>query len=1030
MRRILKIILIFVAVLVLPFTNANAEAKPLFEVTYNYNGVKKAGAGSTTINEVNITGITIPIAGRTPDTSNIKFLSEGLTISSVEWLKESDNSHIMEASEKFVAKQRYILRIVFTVNNGYSLPEQDLSEDHIITNAKYLMASFMGQSEEIRINYEAKATSKVTISFDPNGGKTKTKTKTAITYSPYGTLPTPTKKGYTFTGWYTEKSGGTKVESSSEVDKEITLYAHWIKIEYNITYKLNGGTNNDSNPSSYYITSSKIKLKNPTRTGYIFAGWYKDAKFKSKLSTISKGSTGNKTLYAKWTPISYKVVFNKNGGNGKLSSQTGLKYNKSYTLKNNKFKRKGYSFVGWNTKANGTGIAYANKASIKNLSSKNGKTITLYAQWKKKTYTITYKLNGGTNNASNPNTYTITTATTALKNPTKNLYRFVGWYKDSKFKTKVTNIKKGSTGNITLYAKWAKINYACKGSFTKEVPNKNVTIGYSDHVNWTWSTGGIYDISCGESYRSANSEVATVDSNGIIKAIAKGDTYIYSCIIDKKTKTEIACFKGHLNVIEEDDNTTVLTPLDEIANKYVGRWYLEGYSDVGIIVQKRKYYYESLLFNPSHIDLASGEIYANYGSIEISYNNWDKNLENNNIKLDENRIIIESKTGTLIFTKSKGNIDRYSNNPLRGLLGKWYLFNKPEVNLDISIYGKYSFEELDLFNESVYFFKADYKNFDFNSYQISDNSGIEYLNINDQSTFDHMKIENDVLKILDNNEYTYLFYREPRVVELNEIVLDTNSLNLGLYRSYLLKATISPIDTYDTELVWTSSDSNVASVSSNGEVVAKSPGTATITVSNKKGNITNSCIVTVTKIDVESVQLNNHELNMYINSNSTLIGIVSPDNASYKDVIWESSNPEVATVTQNGEIHAIAKGDTTITITVVDGNKSDSCLVHVNYPPITAEVDFGISYITSSSGSGRYLYVKLTPSGGNGNYSNYKIKLYSSKNNQLLYESDPKASNEFYLSGVSSGSYYVEYEITDSIGNIGTGKSSTYTLSL
>ena len=88
--------------------------------------------------------------------------------------------------------------------------------------------------------------------------------------------------------------------------------------------------------------------------------------------------------------------------------------------------------------------------------SKNGSSITLYAQWKKDTYKITYKLNGGKNSKSNPKKYSVTTKTTKLKAPTRKGYTFKGWYQDKKFKKKVTQIKKGSTGNITLYAKWVK----------------------------------------------------------------------------------------------------------------------------------------------------------------------------------------------------------------------------------------------------------------------------------------------------------------------------------------------------------------------------------------------------------------------------------------------------------------------------------------------------------------------------------------------------------------------------------------------
>ena len=227
--------------------------------------------------------------------------------------------------------------------------------------------------------------------------------------------------------------------------------------EYTITYKLKGGTNHSSNPKTYTEYSETIVLKKPTRTGYTFGGWYSDSTYKKKVTKISKGSTGDRTLYAKWTPIKYTIKFMGNGAaNGKMTSLTNRKYGTSYKLPGNKFKRKGYTFKNWNTKKNGKGKSYKNQASVKNLSSVNSKTVTLYAQWKKESYKITYKLNGGKNQSSNPAKYDVTTKDITLKAPAKKGYTFKGWYSDSKFKKKVTKIKKGSTGNITLYAKWVK----------------------------------------------------------------------------------------------------------------------------------------------------------------------------------------------------------------------------------------------------------------------------------------------------------------------------------------------------------------------------------------------------------------------------------------------------------------------------------------------------------------------------------------------------------------------------------------------
>lgn len=102
---------------------------------------------------------------------------------------------------------------------------------------------------------------------------------------------------------------------------------------------------------------------------------------------------------------------------------------------------------------------YCDKKCTKKVTSiKKGSTVkvTLYAKWAKEKYTITYKLNGGKNNKKNPKTYTITSKMIKLAAPTRKGYVFKGWYRDKKCTRKVTSIKKGSTGKITLYAKWKK----------------------------------------------------------------------------------------------------------------------------------------------------------------------------------------------------------------------------------------------------------------------------------------------------------------------------------------------------------------------------------------------------------------------------------------------------------------------------------------------------------------------------------------------------------------------------------------------
>ena len=312
----------------------------------------------------------------------------------------------------------------------------------------------------------AKLTVQYKVKFNGNESTSGSMDAQTIKYGSGTTLTANAfkRKGYSFNKWNTKADGsGTsysnKADGSTLLEKSgtITLYAQWKKTKYTITYKLNGGKNNSSNPDSYKITTSTIKLKNPTRKGYKFAGWYSDKKCTKKVTQIKKGSTGNKTLYAKWTAHKYTIKFDGNGStSGSMDKLKNRKYGKTYTLTANAYKKKGYTFNGWNTKKDGSGKSYKNKAEVKNLTSKSGGTVTLYAQWKKTKYTITYKLNGGKNNSSNPDSYKITTSTIKLKNPTRKGYKFAGWYSDKKCTKKVTQIKKGSTGNKTLYAKWKK----------------------------------------------------------------------------------------------------------------------------------------------------------------------------------------------------------------------------------------------------------------------------------------------------------------------------------------------------------------------------------------------------------------------------------------------------------------------------------------------------------------------------------------------------------------------------------------------
>ena len=313
---------------------------------------------------------------------------------------------------------------------------------------------------------------KYNVKFKANGGTGTTKELTNVKYNKSVKLTKNgfTRSGYKFVEWNTKKNGtgiayanqASVKNLTSKSNGKVTLYAQWNIIRYTLKYNLDGGTISETaNPTEYYVNTADIKLKNPTKVGFAFGGWYAEKTFKTKVTTIKKGSTGNKTLYAKWTPITYKVKFNANGGTGTTKELSSVAYNKSVKLTKNAFTRKGYKFIGWNTKKDGSGVSYKDKVSIKNLTTKNKSTLTLYAQWKIIDYKVTYNLNGGVNNEQNPATFDVNTAF-KFKAPTKVGYTFKGFYTDKKFKTKITEIKKGTAKNITVYAKWDIITYSIK----------------------------------------------------------------------------------------------------------------------------------------------------------------------------------------------------------------------------------------------------------------------------------------------------------------------------------------------------------------------------------------------------------------------------------------------------------------------------------------------------------------------------------------------------------------------------------------
>lgn len=162
---------------------------------------------------------------------------------------------------------------------------------------------------------------------------------------------------------------------------------------------------------------------------------------------------------------SYTIIYDGNGAAaGTMDAQTCMIDGFTFSLSKNAYTRENYTFTGWNTMSDGSGTFYRDEANIYPLTETDQAEITLYAMWKDSSvtdYTITYFLNATNVQNDNPTAYTNNSDTITLKDPIREGYTFLGWFSDKELTQQVTEIAKGSTGNITLYAHWKRAD-ACE----------------------------------------------------------------------------------------------------------------------------------------------------------------------------------------------------------------------------------------------------------------------------------------------------------------------------------------------------------------------------------------------------------------------------------------------------------------------------------------------------------------------------------------------------------------------------------------
>ena len=221
---------------------------------------------------------------------------------------------------------------------------------------------------------------------------------------------------------------------------------------------------------------------------------------------------------------------------------------------------------------------------------------------------------------------------------------------------------------------------------------------------------------------------------------------------------------------------------------------------------------------------------------------------------------------------------------------------------------------------------------------------------------------------------------------VESIKLNRSSLSLTEGETATLNATVKPDNATDKSVKWTSSDTNIASVSEEGLVTAVAPGSADITATTVDGGLTASCKVSVI-VPVTGVSLNISSVEILEEARETLIATVEPANATNQSVTWKTSDETIASVTQNGKVTGNNVGTALITVTTKDGGYTASCSVTIkdnisgsvnghDYVDLGLSVNWATSNIGASSRMdyGNYYAWGETSAKSNFELTNYRFR--------------------------------------------------------
>ncbi|MBQ4509643.1 MAG: leucine-rich repeat protein, partial [Clostridia bacterium] len=254
-------------------------------------------------------------------------------------------------------------------------------------------------------------------------------------------ISSPTKNGYTFEGWYI---GDKKWDLDlDKIKGNTTLIAKWTPNENTITY-IDYETGKKYEGKAKTDETVVLSANTFTKEGSIFVGWALSPNGESVYSNCDSVKMGaeNMTLYAVWSSDIYNLILNV--GKGKIEGEYKTVFSPSEAVILPTPVLEFYTFDGWYDSNN-------NRVEI--ISKGTAKDVALTAKYTPIQYSISYVLNGGKNDISNPNTYNAENVVSFIS-PERQDYSFNGWYLDEALTVPIYQTTLGKGGNITLYASW------------------------------------------------------------------------------------------------------------------------------------------------------------------------------------------------------------------------------------------------------------------------------------------------------------------------------------------------------------------------------------------------------------------------------------------------------------------------------------------------------------------------------------------------------------------------------------------------